>query len=65
MPAVVTVVVENKSNQLVCISTLVEGRVSEVKLAPHGSHGPIPFIHLTAYTRRLAELGRVFIRAQN
>lgn len=65
MPPPQTVVVENKTAQMVAISVTVDGVVTEAKLLPHGAYGPVLFVQLTAYTRRLAELGRVFIRAQN
>lgn len=61
----VTVVVENKSCQTLSVGILIAGKVTEVKIPPHESHGPVSFDQLTAYTRRLAEQGRVYIRAQN
>ena len=50
--------------QTIGIGVLVGGSVVEIKLAPSGVYGPVLFASLTAYTRRLAELGRVYIRAQ-
>lgn len=58
-------VVENKSGQLVSIGVIVNGAVTEVRLMPHQIYGPVLFSSLTSYTRKLAEMGRISIRAQN